>query len=220
MIETIMEYMTYLIRVIMLLSLLLFFVKSKKWALSSPIKLLGLFVLLSILTELTSSLLSYYGYNNLWLLHLYTLLEFLLLSFIYRSLLFEKGSRRDNFTLLLLGISLLVICNSLFLQPINTFNTYAKITTNLCLIFLAIQFLFVAYLGETKLSSIKKTWKVVNAGVLLYFSGSLFVFMFSQYLLDALEWEEWNGIWLYNLFLNCFFQLAILLGLFWYTSEE
>jgi hypothetical protein len=118
--------------------------------------------------------------NNLPLLHIYTVLEFLLLSFFYTKLL--KGVlARNIIRFLMVLFPLLCIINFTFFQSILRFNTYTR-----PLEILLIMGYSLAYFAQANEANEVKSWSSnsliwVNIGIVLYFSGALFIYSFSNF---------------------------------------
>lgn len=149
-----------------------------------------------VLAELTG--------NNLPLLHIYTLGEFLLLSYFYRGLLTAPRFLSKNFDRITLFISLLIIANTLFLQSIYGFNTYAKTAVQFIFILYAILYFFDLSEQDTLELIEKKYLRLINSAILIYYSGSLFIFMFSNYFLQN-NLNLPSGLWAFNAILNLVF---------------
>lgn len=175
------------------------------------IDLLFVYLLMCLIVGVYSFYLSLNGLNNLKFLHFFTLSEFVLISLWYNSfmknLMFLNLIQKS-----LIGVStIIIILNTIYIQPINTFNTYAKALSSLLLILNPILY----YLDKTsvnELMDIPNWMSFINAAVVLYFSGSLFIFMTSSYF--SFNISEYNKIpWVINAMLYFLFQLLINIGL-------
>lgn len=119
------------------------------------------------------------GINNLPLLHVFTILEFLMLSVFYIGVLKEKLIRTIIKVLMVL-FPIICILNFTFFQSIFRFNTYTR-----PLEVLLIMAYSLAYFAQINEAESDRKWSsnplnYVNTGVLLYFSGALFVYSFSN----------------------------------------
>ncbi|MEM9824907.1 MAG: hypothetical protein AAF985_27735, partial [Bacteroidota bacterium] len=111
---------------------------------------------------------------------------------------------------------LLILSNSLFVQSFETINSYSETAENLVLIFLSILLFINLYiLDDTWLVPYRQPIVWVNSGLLLYLSGSLFIFMFGEYLIrnirDSLD-QQWI-VWDINVTLNLIFKIILLVAL-------
>lgn len=170
------------------------------------------FVFLNMITEFSARIFVEFGENNLPLLHLYTLGEFILLSFFFKQLFTNQIAAKKKINIFILIVSILIILNSIFLQSIFGFNSYAK-TLVQCILIAYSLFYFVGIDSKIEGRNDKeKARLIVNVAILIYYSGSLFIFMFSDFFL-----RYGNGIsrnfWMFNAGLNLIFQLIILAAL-------
>ncbi|MEM6767609.1 MAG: hypothetical protein AAF655_21910 [Bacteroidota bacterium] len=126
--------------------------------------------------------------NNLFLLHFYIPVEFIILLLIY-SIWFD--SKRTKTSFLIFGglfLSLSVI-NSLFFQPLEGFNSYAATSAYIIFILLSIAY-FIKLLRDLNVEteavgiSLEKNPRFwINTGILIYFSSSLLIYAVSNTLL-------------------------------------
>lgn len=134
--------------------------------------------------------LSNYGIKNLFLLHIYTILEtiFFLLYFFFAF----KGSNIKKFLLVAVFVlPLMFIANFLFLQSINEFNTYTRpleaiIITAVCLLFL--------YRSGFVEDWLKQSSSWINIGILIYFPTATLIFIMSNYLVFVTSNRYLNSI--------------------------
>lgn len=151
--------------------------------------------------------------NNLPLLHVHTLLEFVLISLVYWKMDIFRNWPPRSFWIFMATISGVIVLNSVFLQSIFTYNSYAKSLVQVLLIGYAVGYIF--QLKEKSHES--RALNMMNAAVLIFYSGSLFVFMFGNVMLE-LEYEVSSLFWSLNVFLNVLFQVLILISL-WKVSR-
>lgn len=199
----------FLILAILLGSLGLAFFHWK--SLPQSFKYLAYYLAWNLFIEVLSRVFIECEINNLPLLHIYTLLEFVFFSFLYREMgIFEKWTSR-NFWIFLGVVMSLVVLNSAFLQSIWAYNSYAKSLVQLSLIGYGVAYIFLLREKNPMTSALN----LMNAAILVYYSGSLFVFMFANVLLSnpyrSLFWEA-------NVYLNFIFQILIFMSL-WKASQ-
>lgn len=166
----------------------------------------------NFLIEFSAFILAHHTGNNLPLLHIHTLGEFLLLSYFYMGLLKSPRLLSKYFQWVTLAISLLIILNTLFLQSIYGFNTYAKTAVQFILIIYAVLYFFDLSDQETLAASEKKYLRLINSAILIYYSGSLFIFMFSNYFLQN-NLNLPSGLWAFNTILNLVFLALVSISL-------
>ncbi len=185
----------------------------KQTTFSRPLQILGYFLIFNLAIELSARTVVYYfkGANNLPLLHVYTVGEFLLLSFFYRSLLPTHFIFRKYFAAFLVMVSLLILLNTAFLQNIYIFNSYAKTLVQVIVIIYAILFFF--QLPEASNFKTQEGWslRLINSAVLIYYCGSLFIFMFSNIFIG--NSLIYSSFWIFNALLNFLFHVLVLISL-------
>jgi hypothetical protein len=149
--------------------------------LGEELKSFSHFVLLSGLVELVASTLARFHINNLPALHLYVLLGFCFISRFYARIF--NGFINPRIMHWITGIFCgFTILNSLFIQSIFTFNSYA-LTLEAVLVVIFSTFTFIILLNDV----VKNQWKGIvkslnwiNSGLFLYFSSGLVIFYFGH----------------------------------------
>lgn len=202
------HYLTRMVAAVLAISVsLAFFYKDR---LPGAFKILGLYLGWNLLIELVTFIPAR-GTNNLPLLHLYTLFEFILFTLFYKKLELFKSWSSKSFWIFLVSLSSLIILNSVFLQSIFAYNSYAKTIVQVLLISYSVGYMFQLKEKGDESGSLN----LANAAILLFYSGSLFVFMFGNVVLPP---EYDNIFWEINLLLNLLFQVLILVSL-WKASR-
>jgi hypothetical protein len=197
---------------ILVISLILYLLKFRK--LPIEIKVMGLFLTLNLLTEVISKSLFELGVNNLYLLHIYTFFEFLTWSLFYKYLLNSKSKIKNYYWPFVCFIAVLIILNSIFLEPVTGYNSNSKTLVQIIIIGYAIYYFFSNF-GITDFS-IPENQSVlwINFATMLYYSGSLFIVIFMKMLIsNDSDTTSYNGFWLFNALLNVIFQLLILVSI-------
>lgn len=146
-------------------------------------------------------------WNNLPFLHFYTISEFILLYLFYDIFFGNTFPKR-----LLRGIAisfvLFSVINSLFIQNIFEFNSYARGLEALLLIILSLLCFYKISISPQDTGGIP--W--INAGILVYFSGGLTLFILSNYILPFSNSIN-TLIWAIHSFLSIFLYIVISIGL-------
>lgn len=172
---------------------------------------LFLIVFVSFVTDSINFICVRENINNFYILHFFTIIEFILISFFY--LLFFRKYLRPGYLLVPIPVFLII---AFIDYKINGFNTMDNFSASLEAILLSLyalaSFLFVMrkLLFENILS---EPFFWINSGILFYFSGSLLVFAFSNYFL-TFEPINQNVLWSIPQFLNIFYNILISIG-FW-----
>jgi hypothetical protein len=186
--------------------------------LSKGLKLLCLFLCFILFFELLNRILIYYGFRNLlsiW--HIYTFIEFCFLGLIFQKHIIPP-LRKSWFAVIFYGFIILALLNTLFLQGFTQFNSYNRVLESLIFIVFSIVALFRFILEEEKVSMYHFPIFWFASGVLLYFSGNLFIYIFSNFLMKnytSLNKYTWLINALMNDILYMFFSVAL-----WKGREE
>lgn len=143
---------------------------------------------------------------NLFLLHIYTIVDFILLSLIFKPFLPKFLSR-----LLFFGFPLFAAINSIFFEHLKTENVLNRSLSALILMFYSLSF-FTKTLREMKILNLEKEplfW--VSIGVLFYNAASFFIFLFSHYLTASRDlWYTYFGIHaIFSIILYIFYTIAL-----------
>lgn len=179
--------------------------------LGTAMKIMACYILLSAVIQFYSSYESAQKHNNLWLLHYYTPMEFACICWLYGHVL-QGYVKTGVFWVLGLGFSILSTLNSCFLQDIDTFNTYARSLEGILVIILCLSWCF-RTLSEMKIKHLEQDpvfW--VNTGFLLYFSGNVLLFAFSNYIINinrALNLYIWAFHALFSILLYFFITIGL-----------
>lgn len=162
--------------------------------LPAPAKCIVFYLLLGSIINLVAVKLAASHRNNLPLLHVYTVVEFVTLSLFYWNVL---PGRRIHRLLLLCCILFVIACivNACIPQHILSFNSYTRSAGALIIIGYALYFFNVLVDRDYDhfFDRLPLFW--MNAGILLYFSGSLLLFLFHVFLMG----HELLDIWAWRL---------------------
>ena len=205
-------YVSTFSQAVLLLNALILLWKFK--SIPEKVRAIWPYIIIALLTEIISRGLALLEYPNLFLLHIYTLLEFLTWSFFYRRVFQDNKRFQTIFPWAVAVIAVLLIGNSIFLEPLNTFNSNAKTLVQVALISYGVYYLFEAF-GKTDLTKpTQRAVILINFAVILYYSGSLFIFMFSKFLASQHVDQSWQRMmWVINALLVGLFQVLIFFGL-------
>ncbi|MEP2950949.1 MAG: hypothetical protein ABJO91_13110 [Ekhidna sp.] len=146
------------------------------------------FIFVSVAVQLIASIIYYKEGNNLPILHIYTVVGFLCLINFYNKLF--DGLIKPTL-LWALGIIFVIysVINSIFIQDIYTFNSYALSVQAVFIIIFSLTtfgFLMNEIVREKRVYIIKSlSW--INAGLFIYYSSSLLVFYFGN-MINSLSW--------------------------------
>jgi hypothetical protein len=177
-----------------------------------PLKVIVVHVLVAASVEFAATVLWNYRINNLFLLHIYTVEEcgFIMLFYSY---LLSKLVPRKVFLYVFVAFAVLAVLNTVFLQPVNVSNTYARSVEAVIVILCAIAF-FYSLLGETTIKGADRPSYVwINTAFLIYFSGSLLLFTLSNYIEGPRYRQLRMDIWTLHAFFSILLYTFIAIGL-------
>lgn len=138
--------------------------------------------MLSVITQAVSLLLWKKSINNLPLLHVFTVLEFILL-FAYYSFQSKPLLTRFWFYLILVLFLVFAVLDAFVLENLQSFNIYTRSLEAFIFIGCSVHWFIRSLTIESKaISREQNALKYMNAGFFIYFSGSLILFAFSNYI--------------------------------------
>jgi hypothetical protein len=167
---------------------------------------LRLYLLVSAFTNLVAAIVSGMLHsNNLPLLHGFTAIEFVLLTTFYKHIFREEHKRMQYITLQ--GVFVLFcIANAILLQPLKTYNSYARSLEAILLMLFSIRFFAKQFVEGSGAKLVRKSAFWFNTGIFLYFSWSLMFFIFSNMIVPV---SKRNGNFL--LYMHASFVLIMYL---------
>ncbi len=205
------DYFFYIATFTLIVSIGFYILNRKK--LPDYFRYLAGFLGMHLILDFIAHFLSRAAIPNLPLLHLYTMLEFVLLGLFYRNLLRAPEWLHQYFLWFFYGGVAIIIGNTLFLQSPFEFNSYAKTFSNVSIIILALLYFYNAVLGLIN-PFYRSGLNFINAGIFIFYMGTLLIFLFSDFLRrndQDILFEIWNV----NLILSILLQVLLLLGLIW-----
>jgi hypothetical protein len=152
-------------------------------SLSKDLKAMTLFIILCFLMELPSTYLGMHKMNNLFILHFLTVAEILFLAYVY-SFHIDKIISKKLLWCITTAFVMFSICNTLFIQPYYTFNSYARCIEILLVLFMAICYVYTLIDNDEQrmLQNIPMFW--INTAVLIYFTNGFFLYLLANNTLD------------------------------------
>ena len=145
-------------------------------------KCLLTYLVMAAIVNTTATILTWNRENNLWLLHIYTILESFLLLYFFKLIIINK--RANSIIRVLLWVfPLFCVVNFLFLQSIYNFNSYTRPVEAIILITLC-----AVYWWQENEEDAEKSWgnipnNWIITGLMLYFAVVFFLFLLANYVL-------------------------------------
>lgn len=154
-----------------------------KWKhLSFELKILSAYLLLSLLTDVVTLQLAINSINNLSLLYVFTVLEFLLFSTIYYKI--YRSLRLKRVIIIVAIVFLGVVVFNLYEQGIASYATAPRTIESIIFTTYSIIYFYQIVRGSFAYKVEKDSMFWFNGGILVYFAGSLLFFSLSSYILE------------------------------------
>jgi len=174
-------------------------------------RILSLLIFISVLFEFACLIVgSVFHQNNLIYVHIFTVIEFGFLAYIFKpsaqKVISEKGVLFS-----IAGFTVFAILNSIFFESTLKYNAFARAIEGVLIIFFILVY-FYTLLKSLEIKSLESAplfW--IAVGTLLYFSGGLFIFIFSNYVLPfgSTSLLIWAIHAFLSIVLNLFYTLAL-----------
>lgn len=162
--------------------------------LSKPLIILSWFLILSAFFEMALQYTSYNGINNLIIINVHNIVEFVFLGAVFYKV-FNSAIIKKGMLAVLAAFGAFAVANLLFMQGTGQFNTWTMGLECLLLMLMVLLFLFELFKEGKVLRLERYPMFWVASGALFYFAGSLFLFIFSNYVLAGSQnalYAEWG----------------------------
>jgi len=145
-------------------------------SLDSPLRIMTCYLLLSICCSIAGSILASQNINNMPVAHIYTFLELILLSVFYMNV-FRQSFFRYLIAFLSLSLLVFLAIDTLLPGKIYHFNNNGKSLEALLFILCSVGYFISALDTDHKAAKSSPVLTYINAGLLVYFSSSLVLFI-------------------------------------------
>jgi hypothetical protein len=171
-------------------------------------------IVCSLLIDCASLILFKYSVNTHPLGNTYLLIQFTLLFWIYAI----QFKNRPPLKLAYIAFIIFYIINLFFFQGFVFFNTNSNALASLILIFLALQYFYrlMYELPSVHIHRLPMLW--ISFAVLTYYSGTLFIFLASNYFFQSTE-ESAVMMWILHNLLNITKNILFAIGL-WHSYHK
>ena len=184
-------------------------IKQRKY-LSKELKILFLYLVIAVITEVLGNVWYILHKSNHFIINAFVIIEFVLISLMFHQVFIGKNLKR----IILIATSIYTLtCIYTFtvLEGFQTFNS--TLSTIACLLIIIWVFIYFYQLLQKlevkKLTVIPMFW--ISVGCLFYFSGTLFVFLYSDLIVFQKELKFYKQLW--NIYYVLLFIFRILLGI-------
>lgn len=144
---------------------------------NKALKILFYYLITAGIINAAGIYMSNHGIRNLFLLHIYTILE-TIFFFLYFFFVFQNHKIKKGLLVSIIVLPILFVFNFLFLQSINEFNTYTRPLEAILITSISLLFLYRSGFVEDWL---KQSTSWVNIGILIYFPAATLIFILSNY---------------------------------------
>lgn len=164
--------------------------------------------------QMLSLVLALNGKNNMPVLHIYVLSGFLTISAFYATVLSDFIKRRtiNYFT----GCFVLfTVCNSVFIQNLFTFNSYALTLESVLIIIYAVStfLLLLNDVVKNKLQTFRLSINYINSGLFIYYSSTLIIFYFGRAISLQFSIRFNQYVWILHDLFSVFMQICFFIAL-------
>ncbi len=180
-----------------------------------PIILLSWFLYGSCLIELIAYMLFQFKVNNMFVYHIHTTWEFAYLAGIYYNVVGNRGNLKKTIFILGITFGIFSVLNLVLWESLFEFNSYQRgIEYLIVMIFLI--FHFSTLLKRKKAENLElHPYFILSLGYFIYFSGTIFLFLNVNNLLQLGRLNEWGLHSILNIFINVIYFIVI-----WKSSKH
>lgn len=182
--------------------------------LNRALRLFSLFLFISGTVQAVSLWMWFMGMNNLPLLHVYVAAGFTALALFYNHLLRDFIDQR-LMAFLVGGFLCFTVLNSLFLQSVYTFNSYALTAESVIVLIFSISTLM---LGQHEVPRENRrtdfaslNW--INAGLLIFYTSDILIYYFGDALIDLFPSYMNEYAWTAHAFFSAIMYSCFIIGL-------
>lgn len=179
--------------------------------LTRELKPFAWFLLLSGVIQAVSAILWFNNKNNLPLLHIYVAGGFTFLCLFYQQVLSGFVDRRIIIGIMI-GFLIFSAINSLFIQTLFTFNSYALTVESILIIILSLStwLLTMNNVVKRERTELSKSLNWINSALFLYYLSSMLIFYFGNIITKLSTTSQVQYTWVLHAFFSmsmycCFF---------------
>jgi hypothetical protein len=184
--------------------------------LSEPLRIIFYYILIALMFEILGWITVLLHQQNHWVTNIFNILEFIFISFYFLKIFkIKKIYKVLNFLILLVAISIILL-TLIDYRNINHYNSIAFVISCFALMMLVLYHFYILLysLEVPRLTTNPYFW--ISSGVLLYFSGSFFINLFSEFILFN-EVHSINQLWHIQHIILFIFRIFLAIGL-WFSK--
>ena len=171
-------------------------------------KILFAYVCLVILTNISLRVYTYFDKYTVNVIHIYLFFEIFLFTYLIKVLVQLKWLDK----IFWIGFSaymVFAIVNTIYWEPFNTFNSNLRSIENLIIILFCLLFYYNLFQKTLVTNLSRYPYFYGVSGMLIYFSGTFFIYMFAKYMNKNIA----DMLWLVHAILNILLNTSIAITL-------
>jgi hypothetical protein len=172
-------------------------------------KVLGIFFAISSCLKLFTLITAIKSINNMPAFHLLAIVEVCFLFTFYNQVSF----RSPRYATVLISLILLNLLNSIVIQGPFQFNSYAWSFNTLFLLLCGLLYLYNLYQGIENIKLERNPTFAINAGLMIYFSGSLFTYVLGWDILSGDPKGFFHNAWIIQCISNISKNIIVSYGI-------
>ena len=178
-------------------------------SLTGTLRILSVFVFFTALIEISSMILSLQLINNMFLFHLFTLIEFAFLMAFFGHI---SGNSKARIIALITAIAFIgyALTEASIHQSFDHFNSQQRSVEGIIILLCCINY-FITLIRNDRIEMANPLLWLVS-GLFIYFSGTLFLFAYADKYLISSEHNYWTIHSILNIFLNLTFAISLWKG--------
>lgn len=173
------------------------------------------FVICSILLQIITFIFYLNSLNNLPFFHIYTYLEFGVISIVYYLVLDTYHKRRILLLFLIVGFVIFSIINLVKWENIFTYNSNQRLAEFLVVFVFIIVYMTTILRTRSQGNIENQPYSVLSFGFLVYFTGTLLLFLNASNLMNLGIKNDWVLHSILNIFINIVYFIVI-----WMSSRR
>lgn len=179
--------------------------------LNKQLKALYALVAITVVFEFVAIAIVAKGMNNMWMMHSYSYVEYTVIVSIFFSITYSKIVRAVLISLTIVFFAFSVF-NLIYFESLNEFNSNQRYVEGIAILAMCVMYfgelLFVAEYSYLE----KNPFFWLASGYLIYFAGTLFLFLFNK----NLHKQDLNSYWILhgilNIWLNLIYTVTLWIG--------
>lgn len=147
-------------------------------------------------------------HNTMPIYNLLTIVEGVCLCLLYRNFYVNNRLRQMTIVLLIFFVGYALYE---YQKDPKEWNNFSMAVESLLILLMALFFFFQLLGSQESITQAPMFW--ITTGILLYFAGGFFVFLFSSFLMNPKNYAQYGWIWNINHYVNIPYHLLVAYGI-------